>query len=112
MNKALSNSYLLFAALQFVVLFFALGIAGMGFGGLFGAQNKDQALLGERLLLGGAALGGLAVLLLVLSVIAAAALRRGASWAAGLAKVIAWLAILEFPVGTAFSIYWFRRQHR
>ena len=112
MTKSSSTSYLLFAFFQCFVLFFALGVAGMGFGGLFGAQNKDQAAMGERLLLLGGGLTALAGLLLLLSLISGLALRSGASWAPGLARVTAWIAIVEFPVGTAFAVYWFRRQRQ
>ena len=112
MTKPSGTPFLLFAFLQCFVLFVAIGVAGMGFGGLFGAQNKDQALMGERLLLGGALLTALAGLLLILSIVTGFALRAGASWAPWLAKVTAWIAAVEFPLGTAFAIYWFRRQRQ
>ena len=109
MDKSANRSYLLFAFLQCFVVFFGLGVAGMGFGGLFGAQTKEQALLGERHLLGGAGLTGLSGLLLILSLVTGFALRSGASWAPGIARVTAWIAAVEFPLGTAFAVYWFRR---
>ena len=108
--KPSSGSYWLFAFLQFIVLFIAIGMAGMGFGGLFGAQNKQQELMGERLLILGGVLSILAGLLLVLALATAAAMRFGWSWGAGVARVTTYLALLEFPLGTAFAIYWFRQR--
>ena len=112
MDKTASRSFLLFAFLHCFVLVFAVGLTGLGVGGVFGAQGSEQAILGERLLLAGSGLTGLAGLLLILSLVTGVALRSGASWALWLARVTAWLGAVEFPVGTAFAINWFRRQRR
>lgn len=107
-----SGSYFVFALTQMVALFFSIGVAGMGFGGLFGAQTKQQEVWGERLLLLGGALSVLAALLFLMSLITAVALRARASWAIPLGTATAWLALLEVPLGTAFGIYWLRQAKR
>lgn len=104
------KSFFWFAAVQLFVMFVAIGLAGMGFGGLFGAQNSQQSTVGEWLLLCGLALALMAGLLFVMGLATGVALQMGWGWGKGLARWTSYLSLLEVPVGTAFAIYWLRNR--
>ena len=81
-------------------------MAGTGFGGLFGAQSNSDINIGTNLVLYGGVLGLLAPVLLILSLIAAFALRAEKGWGRIMGIITAVLSIFDFPIGTAFGIYW------
>jgi hypothetical protein len=94
---------------QAIAMVISLIVAAMGFGGLFTAQNNSAENTGAALLLAGGALMVLALLVFVLAIVAGFALLGNKNWGRAVADVSAVLAALEFPLGTLFAVWWWKR---
>lgn len=94
---------------QALAMVIALVVAAMGFGGLFTAQNTSAENTGTALLIAGGVLMIVALLVFVLAIIAGFALLGNKQWGRRLADLSAALAALEFPFGTVFAVWWWKR---
>ena len=94
---------------QAVAMALATVVAAMGFGGLFTAQNSSAEDVGTALVLAGGAMMILALIIIVVAIVAGFGLLGGKAWGRKCADVSAGLAALEFPIGTIFAFWWWKR---
>ncbi len=104
--KRLSTHFYLFAAFQLLLIL--AGAAGGLFiapVSLFASQTEAQAwawiLIGIAMLVSGV----LGIILLPLSIVAGIGFNRERRWGRILGIITAIIALVEFPLGTAFGIY-------
>ncbi|MBM3758465.1 MAG: hypothetical protein FJW38_31390 [Acidobacteria bacterium] len=97
------------ALAQALAVVIGLIVTAMGFGGLFTAQNSRAEDTGTALLLASAVMILLALVLLVVGMVAGFGLLGEKAWARKLPDIAAWLAAVEFPFGTGFAVWWWKR---
>jgi hypothetical protein len=104
--KSPSASFFVFAGRRVILFCIGLSVSRTGFGGLFGAQTAQEEALGTNLFLYGGAIAILAPILFILALLSGFVLRAKKGWGRVAGIVTSIVSLLDFPMGTAFSIYW------
>ncbi len=105
-NKRLGKHFYLFAALQLVLIVVGAVIGlFMAPVSLFVSQTEAQAIGLIIIDLLALLLGALGIITFPLSIIAAIGIGKGKRWGRSIGIATAIIALVEFPLGTAFGIY-------
>ena len=104
-----TTSFIVFTFLQIITFCIGALVAGMMMGVLFVAQNESDMNISSTFIIYGGCTALLSILLLILSAIAYGGLSREKNWGRTLGIIVAILALIEFPTGTGFGIYWLVR---
>jgi len=105
-SRRLATRFFIFAGLQALIIL-AGAVVGLFIApaSLFVSQTSDEAAGWILVGLVAAVFGVLGVVLFILAIIAGLGIRKSNRWGRITGFITALIALLEFPIGTAFGVY-------